>query len=66
MADRDQTVTFVADWREAHSAICDCCAEEKDVLTFNADVDHVVDLCRTCALALAAQTAVEYPEALDD
>lgn len=50
----DDEVTFVADWGQAHEAICDCCGELKDVLTFNADEgETVVDLCRPCALALS-------------
>lgn len=54
MTDETETETFVADWGEAHEAVCDCCAESKDVLTFNADAgETVVDLCRPCALALA-------------
>lgn len=51
-----ETVTFVADWAEALTGQCDCCGEDRDVLTFNADADHIVDLCRSCALELAQQT----------
>lgn len=54
----DDDVTFIADWSEAHPAICASCAQDRDVLTFNAD-EIVVDLCRPCALTLATGHARE-------